>query len=136
MCDVKEDQYYCLDDAVKYLQTRKSSQRKQCKLYYTHSKEEISSVIKHVNERLQDDSDDESSSASDSESIPIKRISELGKEDASASRRNKEQPPPVASPPPPSTSMASSGPGRPRLSAPNVPPGTSINVSSFSLVRK
>ena len=92
-------------------------------------------MIKHVNERLQDDSDDESSSASDSESIPIKRISELGKEDASASRRNKEQPAPVASPPP-STSMASSGPGRPRLSAPNVPPGTSINVSSFSLVRK
>merc|ERR1712045_1077521 len=60
VCDIKEDQYYCLDCAVKYLQTRKVAHRKQCKLLYTHSKEEISTIIKNVNRRLEEESDSES----------------------------------------------------------------------------
>merc|ERR1719384_1103108 len=64
VCDVKEDQYYCLDCAVKYLQSKKASQRKHCKLLYTHSKEEISAIIKDVNKRLDDESDDSSDSDS------------------------------------------------------------------------
>merc|ERR1712029_386810 len=127
VCDVKEDQYYCLDCAVKYLQSKKASQRKHCKLLYTHSKEEISSIIKDVNKRLDNDSDDSSDSDSDTE-IKTKRISELSKEQQKK-KTTPENVPKVSSPPP-----ANSG-SRPKLAGPNVPPGTSINVSSFSLVK-
>ena len=129
---MREDQYYCLDDAVKYLQSRKAAQRKHCKLLYTHSKEEISAIIKHVNRRLDEDSDEDSDSDSDSEKITIRRVSELGKEEARKNRNTDSAP--VSSPTPPAITPASHS-GRPRLSAPNVPPGTSVNVSSFSLVR-
>lgn len=128
VCDLKEDRYYCLDDAVKYLQTRKAAQRKNCKLLFTHSKEEISTIIKDVNRRLEDE---DSSDDSDTQQIATRRISELGKE------VKKERDPelqPLAST---SKSLASppSSSVKQRLSAPNVPPGTSINVSSFSLVK-
>ncbi len=63
MCDVKEDTYYCMQHAIEYLQEKKITQRKHCKLLYTHSKEEISAVIKAVNRRL--NASDESSSSSD-----------------------------------------------------------------------
>jgi len=126
VCDVKEDQYYCLDCAVKYLQSKKASQRKHCKLLYTHSKEEISAIIKDVNQRLDDDSSSDEDSDSDYE-IKTKRISELSKE---KKKPTVESPTvPKVSSPPPSTSS------RPKLAGPNVPPGTSINVSSFSLVK-
>ena len=62
VCDLKEDQYFCLDCAVKYLKTRKAPQRKHCKLLFTHSKEEISTLIKEVNDRI-DDSDEETDPA-------------------------------------------------------------------------
>lgn len=75
---MKEDLYYCLDCAVKYLQTKKATQRKHCKLLFTHSKEEITTIIKELNNRLSD-SDEEDSSDTDEESIPVRRVSELGK---------------------------------------------------------
>ena len=53
--------YFCPEHALQYLQERKTAQRRNCKLYYTHSKEEISAIIKSVNQRL-DDSDEEDSS--------------------------------------------------------------------------
>ena len=101
VCDLKEDQYYCLDCAVKYLQTKKAAQRKNCKLYFTHSKEEITTIIKDVNRRF-DDSDDEDSDETDTESIPIKRISELGKVE------KKPKPPPKEEPMSPNSSFSSS----------------------------
>ena len=52
--DVKEDTYYCLEHAIEYLQERKASQRKHCKLLYTHSKEEVSAIVKMVNARVED----------------------------------------------------------------------------------
>ena len=52
--DVKEDTYYCLEHAIEYLQERKASQRKHCKLLYTHSKEEVSAIVKMVNARIED----------------------------------------------------------------------------------
>ena len=101
VCDLKEDQYYCLDCAVKYLQTKKAAQRKNCKLYFTHSKDEITTIIKDVNRRF-DDSDDEDSDETDTESIPIKRISELGKVE------KKPKPPPKEEPMSPNSSFSSS----------------------------
>lgn len=103
-------------------------QRKHCKLLYTHSKEEITAIIKNLNRRLEEESSDEESSNSENEKFSTKRISELGKE-AEKPKISRDFSPPnlkVKSPPPSSS--------KPRLSAPNVPPGTSINVSSFSLV--
>ena len=47
MCNVKEDTYFCLEHGLEYLQERKASQRKNCTLYYTHSKEEISGLIRY-----------------------------------------------------------------------------------------
>jgi len=49
MCDIKEDTYYCMQHAIEYLQSKKPAQRKHCKLLYTHSKEEISAIIKSLN---------------------------------------------------------------------------------------
>ena len=123
-----------MDDAVKYLQTRKAAQRKHCKLLYTHSKEEISTIIKNVNSKIQEaESSDEDSSSDEYDKISLKRYSELGKDEPKPkpkpepSLREDLSPSPVRSPPP-------SG-SKPKLSAPNVPPGTSVNVNSFSLVR-
>ena len=98
-------------------------------MLYTHSKEEISSIIKDVNKRLDDDSDDSSDSESDNE-IKTKRISELSKEQQKK-KTNVESTSSVSkvSSPPPNLGS------RPKLAGPNVPPGTAINVSSFSLVR-
>ena len=143
VCDIKEDQYYCLDDAVKYLQTRKATQRKNCKLLYTHSKEEISTIIKNVNNRLQEDSDSESDTDDESGQISTKRISELDKEDpknqsfsGDLKRHNKSEKSGNFSPPPAAASTSTGNPvGRPRLSGPNVAPGTAISVNSFSMVR-
>ena len=59
--DVKEDTYYCLEHAIEYLQERKASQRKHCKLLYTHSKEEVSAIVKMVNARIVDTEEEESS---------------------------------------------------------------------------
>ena len=131
VCDVKEDQYYCLDCAVKYLQSKKAAQRKHCKLLYTHSKEEISAIIKDVNKRLEDESsEDEESSDSDFE-IKTRRISELSKE---KKKELKNEIPKLSSPRfEPQTQSSGSG-SRPKPTNPNVAPGTSISVSSFSLV--
>ena len=68
--DVKEDTYYCLEHAIEYLQERKASQRKHCKLLYTHSKEEVSAIVKMVNARIEDTEE------STSESRYIYRTSE------------------------------------------------------------
>ena len=130
------------------------AQKKNCKLYYTHSKEEISSTIKHVNQRLEDSDDEDSSSEDDEMTKPLsKRISEMSKMQykpkakehmlplhghlelkhtpqqphrlpTTAASKHLHQSP--ATSPPSSTS---------RLSGPNVPPGTSVNVSSFSLIQ-
>ncbi len=155
MCDVKEDQYYCLDDAVKYLQTRKATQKKHCKLYYTHSKEEITAVIKEVNRRLDGDNSDYSESEeSDYSGIPIRRVSELAKEREEHAQQDKfkalkqQARPPMfgddssvrsSSPDSSFSRIRSPSPSRitkKRLSGPNVPPGTAINVSSFALVKQ
>ena len=143
VCDIKEDQYYCLDDAVKYLQTRKATQRKNCKLLYTHSKEEISTIIKNVNNRLQEDSDSESDTDDENGHISTKRISELDKEDpknqsfsGDLRKHKSEKSSGNFSPPPTAASTSTGNPvGRPRLSGPNVAPGTAISVNSFSMVR-
>ena len=143
VCDIKEDQYYCLDDAVKYLQTRKATQRKNCKLLYTHSKEEISTIIKNINNRLQEDSDSESDSDNEYGEISTKRISELDKEDpknqsfsGDLKRHTKGEKSGNFSPPPAAASTSTGNPvGRPRLSGSNVAPGTAISVNSFSMVR-
>ena len=141
VCDIKEDQYYCLDDAVKYLQTRKATQRKNCKLLYTHSKEEISTIIKNVNNRLQEDSDSESDTDDEIGQISTKRISELDKEDPKNQsfsgdlRKHKSEKSGNFSPPPSTASTSTGNPvGRPKLSGPNVAPGTAISVNSFSMV--
>lgn len=76
VCDVKEDTYYCLNHAIEYLQDRKQTLRKNCKILYTHSKEEICSIIKDLNKRLVDSDDDESSS---DEEIEVKRTIEKKK---------------------------------------------------------
>ena len=120
------------------MQARKATQRKQCKLLYTHSKEEISSIIKNVNRRLEEES--ESETDSDSEQISTKRISELGKEEPKEqsvpSNKSHKYEKSVTSPPHTSASTSTGNPvGRPRLSGPNVAPGTSISVNSFSMVR-
>ena len=148
VCDLKEDQYFCLDCAVKYLKTRKAPQRKHCKLLFTHSKEEISTLIKEVNDRIDDsDEEDDDNNSSDSDhdlsTIPIRRISELGNKS-----QNKKPPPKKEEPQSPNTSTSStssssssssiaSPPLRPpKLSKPNVPPGTSIGINSFSMVKQ
>ena len=133
VCDIKEDQYYCLDCAVKYLQTRKAVQRKQCKLLYTHSKEEISTIIKNVNRRLEEESDSDSDSDSDCDvNFSTERVSELRSSEDSPkeSTRHISKAEKMSVSPPSSTGSV----GRPRLSAPNVAPGTSISVNSYSLV--
>ena len=63
--DVKEDTYYCLEHAIEYLQERKASQRKHCKLLYTHSKEEVSAIVKMVNARIEDTEESTSESRDD-----------------------------------------------------------------------
>ena len=75
VCDLKEDTYYCLEHALQYLQERKANQRKNCKLFYTHSKEEISQVVKDLNRRL-NDSALQSSSSDEDDTPPPKRIVE------------------------------------------------------------
>ena len=108
VCDTKEDTYYCLTHAIEYLQDLKVSQRKQCKLYYTHSKEEISSVIKHLNKRLMELED---SSSEDEDDIEVKRIIEKKKP------YKRPEPEPVESPGPsfsPTPSTSSSYPSAPR----------------------
>ena len=123
------------------MQTRKATQRKNCKLLYTHSKEEISTIIKSVNNRLQEDSDSESDSDNESGEISTKRISELGKEDPKDQsfsgdlRRHKSEKSGNFSPPPAASTSTGNPVGRPRLSGPNVAPGTAISVNSFSMVR-
>ncbi|TRY61383.1 hypothetical protein TCAL_01483 [Tigriopus californicus] len=76
VCDVKEDTYYCLKHAIEYLQDRKQTLRKNCKILYTHSKEEICSIIKDLNKRMVDSDDDESSSE---EELEVKRTIEKKK---------------------------------------------------------
>ncbi len=83
VCDLKEDTYYCLNHAVEYLQERKASQRKHCKLLYTHSKDEISGIVKMVNSRIQDS--ESSSSSSDEEEIEVKRYFEKKKAPSASS---------------------------------------------------
>ena len=124
------------------MQTRKATQRKNCKLLYTHSKEEISTIIKNVNNRLQEDSDSESDTDDDNGLISTKRISELDKEDPKNQsfsgdlRKHKSEKSGNFSPPPSTASTSTGNPvGRPRLSGPNVAPGTAISVNSFSMVR-
>jgi hypothetical protein len=72
--DSKEETYYCHEHAIEYLQTLKSGQRRNCKLLYTHGKEEITAIIKMVNQRLEDDSDQSSSS---SDEMVIHRVTEV-----------------------------------------------------------
>ncbi len=72
MCDLKEDTYYCMEHAIEYVQEKKITQRKHCKLLYTHSKEEITSLIKAVNKRLQNH-DESSSSEEDESKMEVKR---------------------------------------------------------------
>ncbi len=74
LCDVKEDTYYCHEHALEYLQQMKQGQRRHCKLLYTHGKEEITTVIKMVNQRLEEESD---SSSLSSDEIAIRRVSEV-----------------------------------------------------------
>jgi hypothetical protein len=62
LCDVKEDTYFCHEHAIEYLQKAKQPQRRACKLLFTHSKEEISSLIKGVNQRIQEPDDSSSDS--------------------------------------------------------------------------
>ena len=131
------------------------AQRRNCKLYYTHSKEEISAIIKNVNQRLEDSDEDDSSSDDEMTRPPCKRVSEMGKmewtpkpkdhllplhghlevKNASStttphriptSSKYQRQQSPISEPTSPTSS---------RLSGPNVPPGTSVNVSSFSLIQ-
>ena len=124
------------------MQTRKATQRKNCKLLYTHSKEEISTIIKNVNNRLQEDSDSESDTDNENDQISTKRISELDKEDpknqsfsGDLKRHNKNEKCGTFSPPPAASTSTGNPVGRPRLSGPNVAPGTAISVNSFSMVR-
>ena len=83
LCNVKDDTYFCLEHGLEYLQERKASQRKHCILYYTHSKEEISALIRGINQRLDNSDDDESDSdvdvGNDGGGATSRRISELAK---------------------------------------------------------
>lgn len=155
VCDIKEDVYFCPEHALQYLQERKMGQRRNCKLYYTHSKEEISAIIKNVNQRLDDSDEEDSSSEDEMTRPPCKRISEMStmqwsqrpKDNllplhghlelkhsstphrlptASSTRCQQQSPTSESTSPTSSTS---------RLSGPKVPPGTAINVSSFSLIQ-
>ena len=72
--DSKEETYYCHEHAMEYLQTLKSAQRRNCKLLYTHGKEEITAIIKMVNQRLEEDLDQSSSSSDD---MTVHRVSEV-----------------------------------------------------------
>jgi hypothetical protein len=75
LCDVKEDAYFCHEHAIEYLQKMKQTQRRHCKLLYTHGKEEITAIIKMVNQRLEDEDSDSSSNSSDE--IAVRRVSEV-----------------------------------------------------------
>merc|ERR1711981_595410 len=154
LCDIKEDAYFCPEHALQYLQERKMAQRRNCKLYYTHSKEEISAIIKNVNQRLEDSDEEDSSSEDEMTRPPIRRISEMSKMQYTPRQNEHLLPlhghlelkhtttphrlPPISargqhqSPNSASTSPSSS---TSRLSGPKVPPGTSVNVSSFSLIQ-
>lgn len=88
VCDLKEDTYFCLDHAVKYLQGRKPSQRKHCKLLFTHSKEEISNLIKILNKKLQ--STAEPLSSEDEEVVISKRNVDVRASAAGSSRMMQE----------------------------------------------
>ena len=130
-------------------------QRRNCKLYYTHSKEEISAIIKSVNQRLEDSDEEDSSSEDEMTQPPCKRISEMRrmqwtpkpKDDllplhghlevkhtsrphrlptTSSTRFQQYSPNSESNSPTSSTS---------KLSGPNVPPGTAVHVSSFSLIQ-
>uniref|UniRef100_A0A0K2T9N0 Putative LOC100870657 [Apis florea] n=1 Tax=Lepeophtheirus salmonis TaxID=72036 RepID=A0A0K2T9N0_LEPSM len=52
--DIKEDSYYCLDHGIECLQKTKFSLRKNFKLLFTHSKDEITTIIKLVNRKIED----------------------------------------------------------------------------------
>ena len=128
------------------------AQRKNCKLFYTHSKEEISAIIKSVNQRLEDSDDEDSSSEDEMTQPPCKRISEMNKMQWTPKPKDHILPlhghlevkntstghrlPPSSSTriPQRSPSTEPTSPSA-RLSGPNVPPGTSVNVSSFSLIQ-
>merc|ERR1711997_311439 len=102
-----------------------------------------STIIKNINNRLQEDSDSESDSDNEYGEISTKRISELDKEDpknqsfsGDLKRHNKGEKSGNFSPPPAAASTSTGNPvGRPRLSGPNVAPGTAISVNSFSMVK-
>ena len=142
--------YFCPEHALQYLQERKMAQRRNCKLYYTHSKEEISSIIKSVNQRLEDSDDEDSSSEDEMTQPPCKRISEMNKMQWSPKPKDHLLPlhghlevknTPHRIPPSASTRLPQRSPSieptspTSKLSGPNVPPGTAVNVSSFSLIQ-
>ena len=128
------------------------AQRRNCKLFYTHSKEEISAIIKSVNQRLEDSDDEDSSSEDEMTQPPCKRISEMNKMQWTPKPKDhllplhghlevKNTSTPHRLPPSNSTRVPQRSPSNEptsptsRLSGPNVPPGTAVNVSSFSLIQ-
>ena len=120
LCDVKEDSYYCHEHALEYLHKMKHGQRRHCKLLYTHGKDEITAIIKMVNQRLEEEDSDNSSNSSDE--IAIRRVSELKTQQQQQQAMVQQEG---------NKSLIN----HPKPSGPHVPPGTSINVSSFSLVQ-
>merc|ERR1711881_607915 len=137
-----EDAYFCPEHALQYLQERKMVQGPNCKLYYTHSKEEISSIIKSVNQRLEDSDEDDSSSEDEMTQPPCKRISEMNKmqwtpkpkddllplqghlEIKHTSRPHRLPPSSSSRFPQHSPNSEPTSPSSSKLSGPNVPPGT------------